>query len=98
VRSGCFCAHPYILHLLGLNNEEAAEVRRRMVEGDKSEMPGLIRASFGLYNTRQEVDILVNALQRISTGEYKGKYTQDKASGEYSPLDWQPKFSDYFSM
>jgi selenocysteine lyase/cysteine desulfurase len=98
VRSGCFCAHPYILHLLGLNNEEAAEVRRRMVEGDKSEMPGLIRASFGLYNTRQEVDILVNALQRISTGEYKGKYTQDKASGEYSPLDWQPKFSDYFSL
>jgi selenocysteine lyase/cysteine desulfurase len=98
VRSGCFCAHPYILHLLGLNNEEAGEVRRRMVEGDKSEMPGLIRASFGLYNTRQEVDILVNALQRISTGEYKGKYTQDKASGEYSPLDWQPKFSDFFSM
>jgi hypothetical protein len=81
-----------------LNNEEAAEVRRRMVEGDKSEMPGLIRASFGLYNTRQEVDILVNALQRISTGEYKGKYTQDKASGEYSPLDWQPKFSDFFSL
>ncbi len=98
VRSGCFCAHPYILHLVGLSNEEAAEVRRRMIEGDKSEMPGLIRASFGLYNTRQEVDILVDALQRISAGEYNGKYTQDKASGEYSPMDWQPKFSDFFSL
>jgi cysteine desulfurase/selenocysteine lyase len=98
VRSGCFCAHPYILHLLGLNNKEAAEVRRRMIEGDKSEMPGLIRASFGLYNTRQEVDYLVEALQRISAGDYKGKYTQDKASGEYSPVGWQPDFTGYFEL
>jgi cysteine desulfurase/selenocysteine lyase len=98
VRSGCFCAHPYILHLLGLSNEEAGEVRRRMIEGDKSEMPGLIRASFGLYNTRQEVDTLVDALQRISAGKYKGKYTQEKASGEYSPVGWQPEFSDYFKL
>lgn len=98
VRSGCFCAHPYILHILGLTNEEAAEVRRRMIEGDKSEMPGLIRASFGLYNTHQEVDTLVDALQRISAGDYKGKYKQAKSSGEYSPVGWQLKFSDYFNI
>jgi selenocysteine lyase/cysteine desulfurase len=98
VRSGCFCAHPYILHLLGLSSEEAAEVRRRMIEGDKSEMPGLIRASFGLYNTRTEVDTLVDALHHISAGEYKGKYTQDKASGEYTPVGWQPEFNDYFKL
>ncbi len=98
VRSGCFCAHPYILHLLGLNSEEAAEVRQRMIEGDKSEMPGLIRASFGLYNTRTEVDSLVDALHHISAGEYKGKYTQDKASGEYTPVGWQPEFNDYFKL
>jgi len=98
VRSGCFCAHPYILHLLGLSPAEAAEVRRRMIGGDKSEMPGLIRASFGLYNSRQEVDSLIDALQRISTGDYTGKYIQDKASGEYSPIGWHPEFSDYFNL
>ncbi len=98
VRSGCFCAHPYILHLLGLTSDEAAEVRRRMIDKDKSEMPGLIRASFGLYNTRGEIDTLVEALQRISAGDYLGKYVQDKASGEYTPLDWQPEFSDYFKL
>jgi selenocysteine lyase/cysteine desulfurase len=98
VRSGCFCAHPYILHLLGLSDEEAAEVRRRMIEADKSEMPGLIRASFGLYNSRQEVDSFVDALQRISAGDYKGKYIQDKASGEYAPVDWQPNFTEFFQL
>jgi cysteine desulfurase/selenocysteine lyase len=98
VRSGCFCAHPYILHLLGLSREEAVIVRQHMLEGDKSEMPGLIRASFGLYNTRQEVDVLVDALQRISTGNYKGKYIQDKATGEYSPMAWNVDLNRYFKL
>jgi cysteine desulfurase / selenocysteine lyase len=98
VRSGCFCAHPYILHLLGLNREEATLVRQRMMAGDKSEMPGLIRASFGLYNTLEEVDALVAGLQRISAGEYQGIYSQDKASGEYTPSNWQPDFSEYFTI
>jgi cysteine desulfurase/selenocysteine lyase len=98
VRSGCFCAHPYVLHLLGLSQEDATEVRRRMMAGDKSEMPGLIRASFGLYNTHHEVDYLINALAHISAGSYQGKYIQDKASGEYYPEGWQPDFVEYFKI
>jgi selenocysteine lyase/cysteine desulfurase len=98
VRSGCFCAHPYILNLLGLSKEEAAEVRRRMMAGDKSDMPGLIRASFGLYNTLEDVDALLNALTSIAMGNYKGKYVQDRATGEYTPIDWQPDFAPYFAI
>jgi selenocysteine lyase/cysteine desulfurase len=98
VRSGCFCAHPYILHLLGLSSEEAGEVRARMLAKDKSDMPGLIRASFGLYNTFEEVDIFVDALTRIAAGEYQGVYTQDITTGEYQPAGWQPEFEQYFQM
>jgi cysteine desulfurase/selenocysteine lyase len=98
VRSGCFCAHPYILHLLGLSQTEAAQVRQRMLQGDKSEMPGMVRVSFGLYNTRQEVDFLIDALQNISAGKYQGQYTQDKSTGEYAPAGWQADFSDYFKL
>ncbi len=98
VRSGCFCAHPYILHLLGLSHEEAAQVRATMLAGDRSDMPGLIRASFGLYNTLEEVDIFVDALQRITRGDYQGQYTQDIASGEYTPLGWTPAYNQYFSL
>jgi cysteine desulfurase / selenocysteine lyase len=98
VRSGCFCAHPYILHLLGLNKEEAAEVRRRMIGGDKSEMPGLIRASFGLYNSIEDINTLLDALVQISRGHFNGKYIQNKATGEYSPVDWNPDFATYFNI
>jgi cysteine desulfurase / selenocysteine lyase len=96
VRSGCFCAHPYILHLLGLSPEEAQQVRLDMLAGNKSQMPGLIRASFGLYNTTEEIDSFVDALHKISSGKYLGSYTQDPASGEYTPQDWRPAFDDYF--
>jgi selenocysteine lyase/cysteine desulfurase len=98
VRSGCFCAHQYILHLLGLSKEEAEVVRHRIMAGDKSNMPGLIRASFGLYNTIEDVDILLNALSQISKGVYKGKYVQDRSTGEYSSVGWQPEFADYFTL
>lgn len=98
VRSGCFCAHPYILHLLRISREESLQVRARMLAGDRSEMPGLVRASFGLYNTPEDVDILVDALHRISRGEYQGEYIQDKASGEFMPKNWNPEFDAYFSV
>ncbi|HEX9090531.1 MAG TPA: aminotransferase class V-fold PLP-dependent enzyme [Anaerolineales bacterium] len=98
VRSGCFCAHPYILHLLGLSAEQAAEVRRRILADDRSEMPGLIRASFGLYNTLADVDTLVEALTEISRGKNKGKFIQDKVTGEFSPMGWQPDYSKYFQL
>ena len=98
VRSGCFCAHPYILHLLGLSASGAREVRNHMLAGDRSNMPGLVRASFGLYNTTEEVDALVEALSRIARGAYSGKYHQVMTSGEYIPQGWLPEFENYFSI
>jgi selenocysteine lyase/cysteine desulfurase len=98
VRSGCFCAHPYILHLLGLNEEQAHNVRLAMQEGNRSDMPGLIRASFGLYNSFEDIDALVQALNCIARGEFKGHYLQERATGEYKLEGWAPDFEDYFSF
>jgi selenocysteine lyase/cysteine desulfurase len=98
VRNGCFCAHPYILHLLGLTPEQTARVRDEMLAHDRSEMPGLVRASFGLYNTVEEVDAFAAALEKIARGEYHGHYHQDKASGDYVPEGWAPEFEKYFAL
>jgi cysteine desulfurase/selenocysteine lyase len=98
VRSGCFCAHPYVLALLGMDEAEASDARQMMLDGDRSQMPGMIRASFGLYNTLEEVDALATGLQAIAAHEYWGDYIQDPASGEYHPRGWNPDFNQYFSM
>jgi selenocysteine lyase/cysteine desulfurase len=98
VRSGCFCAHPYILHLLGLTKDGADEVRNQIIAGDRSNMPGMVRISFGLYNTEKEIDALIEALKQIHQGNYKGNYVQDRASGEFTPQGWNPDFNRYFSI
>ncbi|MEN8241346.1 MAG: aminotransferase class V-fold PLP-dependent enzyme, partial [Chloroflexota bacterium] len=98
VRNGCFCAHPLILHLLEVDDEQSIKTRDQIISGDKSEMPGLIRASFGLYNTLEEVDSLIDALEAIAAGEYSGEYIQDPASGEYTPVGWEPGFENFFSL
>lgn len=98
VRSGCFCAHPYILFLLGLSEAEARGVRDHMLAGDRSEMPGMIRVSFGLYNNLADIDAFLKALELIIAGKYQGEYTQNIRTGEFKPFGWQTNYEAYFSL
>lgn len=98
VRNGCFCAHPYILHLLGVSNQAVDQVRQKMLAYDRRENPGLVRASFGLYNTTEEIDRFGDALQKIIRGEYCGRYKQDLASGDFVPTGWTPEFLKIFHL
>jgi cysteine desulfurase / selenocysteine lyase len=61
VRQGAFCAHPYVKRLLNINDEEAS---RHLVDST-CKMPGMVRASFGIYNSIREVDIFLNTLELI---------------------------------
>lgn len=44
VRHGCFCAHPYLIRLLGLRPDDVHRCRDQVRRGDRSAMPGAIRA------------------------------------------------------
>jgi selenocysteine lyase/cysteine desulfurase len=96
VRNGLFCAHPYIMRLLGLSSDTVEHVRSCVLAGDRREMPGLVRASFGLYNTLEEVDTWLAALDQIQRGAFKGTYRQEKSSGDFVPEGWKPEFDQYF--
>lgn len=98
VRSGCFCAHPYVVHLLHLSDDESHRWRDQLLAGDKSEMPGMVRASFGCYNHTGDVDRLVEMLQRIAHGDYHGDYVLDRASGEYHPRGFEELLDEYFLL
>jgi len=98
VRSGCFCAHPYVVHLLGLTGEESRTWRTRLLGGDKSHMPGMVRLSFGCYNNTADVDRLVAMLERIGRGAYRGDYRLEASSGEYLPANYQEPLAEYFLL
>lgn len=97
VRSGCFCAHPYVVHLLDIPEEEQMVWRSRMEQGDKSNMPGMVRLSFGCYSTKEDVDRLIEMLQKVQRGDYAGEYRLDEA-GEYVPVNYEDAFAEYFQL
>lgn len=76
VRSGCFCAHPYLAHLLGLDRAATAEWARRVAGGDRRQAPGLVRLSIGCYNDRADVDRAVAGLRHVADGTFRGTYDE----------------------
>lgn len=98
VRSGCFCAHPYVVHLLGLNEQESMAWRDQLLSGDKSNMPGMVRMSFGCYNNTEDIDRLVTLVERVARKEYAGEYGLELATGEYTPVNYQEPLAGYFLL
>jgi selenocysteine lyase/cysteine desulfurase len=98
VRSGCFCAHPYVVHLLNLSEVESGSWQQQMMAGDKSNMPGMVRASFGCYSNTNDIDRLAEMIERVARGDYEGEYKLIPSTGEYVPVDYEEPLADYFLL
>jgi selenocysteine lyase/cysteine desulfurase len=98
VRNGCFCAHPYVKLLLRITPEEDARFTAEIRAGNKSNLPGMVRASFGCYSTRDDVDALLDALERLVRGEFRGEYVQSPSSGVYHARGFAVSFDRYFTL
>jgi selenocysteine lyase/cysteine desulfurase len=85
VRHGCFCAHPYLIRLLGLSNEEVAGFRDQLRVGDRRGVPGAVRASAGLNISLGDVSALVDAVATISREPSRFEYHQDPWTGDFRP-------------
>jgi selenocysteine lyase/cysteine desulfurase len=86
-RSGCFCAHPYLMRLFHMSREQSLTFRDEIMQGDKTHVPGATRISFGFYNTRADADAAVEALWDIHDRKWRGDYRQDPHTGEYVPTE-----------
>lgn len=99
VRHGCFCAHPYLLRLLKVSDANVEQARIGIVvRHDKSDVPGGVRASIGIYNTKDDIDLLVEALTHIAQGSYRGTYRVDPPSGDYEPDGYEFNSEDWFPL
>lgn len=87
VRTGCFCAQPYVRYLLG----EGEKYYDCFKNGSNclEPMPGMVRISLAAYNTRPEIDHLVEWLKRISGNrqEFIRRYRYDARNDEYLPRE-----------
>jgi selenocysteine lyase/cysteine desulfurase len=84
VRHGCFCAHPYLIRLLGLGPDEIARHWDAVRHGDRRHMPGAIRASAGLSTSIDDIDRLIGAVADIASGRPAPvAYHQDPRTGDF---------------
>jgi selenocysteine lyase/cysteine desulfurase len=88
VRSGCFCAHPYIHRLLGLSAREISRLQRNLVLNENKNTPGMVRVSFGMYNNIDEIKSFINTLKKILDKKNKllDEYKFNSKTGEYEPI------------
>ncbi len=65
VRNECFCAQPFVRQLLGISDEDGVAPVECTDTCSQREQPGMVRVSFGLYNTREDVDAVADAVEEI---------------------------------
>jgi selenocysteine lyase/cysteine desulfurase len=95
VRHGCFCAHPYLMRLLGLSSEEMARYRRMVRAGDRSQLPGAVRASAGINTSAADIERFLTAVDDIAQGAQSPvAYQKDLATGDYFPDSGVAGWSD----
>ena len=74
VRHGCFCAHPLMVALLGIDPAADADIYRSLTKGDTMAMPGAVRLSLGLGTSRHDVEALLEAVETVATDGPRWSY------------------------
>jgi cysteine desulfurase / selenocysteine lyase len=90
VRHGCFCANPYVFHLLHMGKDEVVAVEGEVTAGRRKALPGAVRASLAPFNTATEVDRFLEAVAQVSRGRIKATYEQ-AADGTFAPAGGWPR-------
>ena len=80
VRRGAFCAHPYVWRLMGIPDDEIQDFKKCT----DAKTPGMIRVSFGIYNTEAEVDEFLRILPlAIEKAQFDQILYSDEAPAGY---------------
>jgi hypothetical protein len=84
VRNGCFCANPYVFHLLNMSKSAVEEVEGEVAADRRTALPGAVRASLAPYNDEAEVDRFADAVKQVAKGQFKTRYEQ-ASDGTFAP-------------
>ena len=102
VRNECFCAHPYVEKMLHTTHKEKIsqlECLDNHLNWTVESWMGMVRASIGLYTTKEDIDMLINALSNIVNNKdsFSKEYTLNSV-GDYQHKEFQFSSKDYFSL
>jgi selenocysteine lyase/cysteine desulfurase len=100
VRNECFCAHPYVKEMILDDLLEATiKINEENFEDAFKLKSGMVRASFGIYNTDGDAKELVKAIKNISENRdyYSSLYSLDE-KGNYVHSSFKMNRLEQFSI
>ena len=102
VRNECFCAHPYVekmLHSTHFKEISNLDCIDNNLSWKVEPWMGMVRASFGIYNTKDDIDKLIIALSEIINKKsfFAKQYTIDN-NGDYNHKTFNFSSKDFFSL
>jgi len=102
VRNECFCAHPYVEKMLHMTHKEEIsnlECQDNRLAWTVEPWMGMVRASFGIYNSKNDVDKLISALSKIIDNKefYSTQYAINE-NGDYDHIKFKFSSKDFFSL
>jgi cysteine desulfurase/selenocysteine lyase len=98
VRSGCFCAQSYVAHLMGRAAGRPDRWQPEHLAAQRTERPGMVRLSLGAYNTGDDIDALVDMLERVTRHDYRGHYGRTGDVGDYIPAGYDDAIFSRFCL
>lgn len=77
VRYGCHCSHLLIKNLLKTHPVLEQVQRAVLTVSPKTQLPGVVRVSLGIENTEEDIDTLIEVLNKL-TNQSKEKVSSDQ--------------------
>ena len=100
VRNECFCAHPYVREMItAVLAEEEDALTDEELETLADLHRGMVRASFGIYSTKEDADALADAVRQIATnGSFYQENYERQENGDYLHKTFKFDHSSVFSV
>lgn len=90
-RRGAFCAHPYVWRLMNLTDDEI----NSFANCTDVKTAGMVRISFGIYNTEEEVDSFLALMPEIMKVSDRKTYLLEQGGGrEYAEGELETLIED----
>lgn len=83
-RAGTICNHRLVRRWANVSDVKQAEIEQEIAKGNRLASYGIVRASLGIHNTKEDIDVFVHALQHIAQYEPALEYQSVPAEEIYT--------------
>ncbi|MBT3250685.1 MAG: aminotransferase class V-fold PLP-dependent enzyme [Candidatus Marinimicrobia bacterium] len=101
VRNECFCAHPYVEKMLQMTHAKQIEKAKadNVISWHDEPWMGMVRVSFGIYNSMEDVKFFAEALREIilKKDKFESEYFIN-SKGDYEHKEFKFTSDEYFCL